>query len=487
MARAGWRGVFTGLVVIGAALGLAGARGAIEEMVTAGGPGTGQRALAGGPLGPGKEQIDVWDEGPGVGRVRVVVIDGLGRAEANGPQMAALCARSLDLVIDVGFPTKSLAVQSVLWTGLTAQQSGVAMRNELPTPIWYALPARIEGSIAVVESWPSIAAAMGFAHVIAGEDGFAANAKAAVASDAELVMVHVLDVDETAHRAGRGAEYRAAVARADALLGELVARAPDAAWIVLSDHGHVRRGGHGDIEQEVRIVRGCITPRPRDAPPRGEVHLVDVSRHLHDLLDARMHVRAVGRPLVSAMRTVDRDATLPRVPLASWLAALAVFGAGLAAAWRWGRPRAAAFGIVLLLDGYIAVAGFPSLSSREPEVAFALGGALALGLLGLGGRAHPARVMALTVPAVTAAAAAAILAGLPSTIAGGPPPRLPYVTAAWQVLAGLATLPCLVGVGLAAWILSGPRTTGRPDPGRDRPEGRTNLSEARTPATPGER
>src|SRR5690606_34226058 len=149
---------------------------------------------------------------------------------------------------------------------------------------------------------PRIAADAGFARVDAVPDanGFAEAAAAAVASDAALVLVHVLRIDEAGHARGRDAAYRAEVDAADALLERLLARAPDAAWLVLSDHGHVAGGGHGDVEPEVRVVRACVAPRPPGAPPSGDVHLVDVSRHLHDTLGVAPPPHAVGRPLAVA-------------------------------------------------------------------------------------------------------------------------------------------------------------------------------------------
>ncbi|MCB9563906.1 MAG: alkaline phosphatase family protein [Kofleriaceae bacterium] len=220
----------------------------------------------------------------------MVLLDGLTRAAAHGAALDALCARGLDVVVDVGFPTKSMTVQRVLWTGLTAQQSGAAARNVwTPVPPG-AVPAAVPGSVAVVEAYRPIAGSFGFTRlepdaaadsadaaarpdaVAAWRDhGFAAAARDAVAGDAPLVLVHVLAIDEAGHRGGPGTvRYRAAVARADALLGELVAAAPHARWLVTSDHGHVAGGGHGDVEDVVRRVRACVAPAlargPRGRP-----------------------------------------------------------------------------------------------------------------------------------------------------------------------------------------------------------------------------
>ncbi len=440
-------------------------RGALGARLTAAGAPVAQRPLAGTgaaatPITPGP--------------VRVVVLDGLARAEARGPALDALCARGLDLGVDVGFPTKSLPVQSVLWTGRTAQETGVAMRNQLPAAIAGALPARVPGSRAVVEAWTSIASAMGFARVAppraadaahAGADpiavaawreGFAAAARDAVASPAPLVLIHVLAIDAAGHRGGRDARYRAEVARADRLLAGLIAAAPAAHWIVLADHGHLAGGGHGDAEPEVRLVRACVAPRPPGAAATGAVHLVDVARHVHDAAGAS--ASGVGRPLAIALAAPDPDATLPRPAWTAWMLAGVLAGAGLAVALGFGRPRLAAAWVVPAAACYAVLGGIPTLSARHPVLAVACGLlGTGLALAAPGPRAHPRRVIALAVPGLTAVLAAAVLAGLPSAVLGGAPARRP-VTTAVLVIAAHAVAPVML---LAAGLL-GARVGGRP-------------------------
>jgi hypothetical protein len=424
-------------------------------------------------------------------RLRVVVLDGLTRADAHGPALDALCARGMDLVVDVGFPTKSLPVQSVLWSGLTAQQSGIAMRNTRRRPIAAALPAQVPDSRAVVEAWTDIARAVGFVVVEPAPDAdrargdavatataawrerFGAAAAAAVATDARLVMVHVLAIDEAGHHHGRDAAYRAEVARGDALLATLLARAPDASWLVISDHGHLVGGGHGDAEPSLRMVRGCVVPRPTAAPARASVHLVDVSRHLHDVLGVAPLPGAVGRPLALAAAAPDPDATLPRVSLAAWLAAVAVLLAGLALTLRRGRPRLAVLAAPLALLAYVALEGAPSLSARSSTMALALGAvAAALVMVPRRDRIHPTRVIALLAPATAATVAAALVSRVPQAALGGEPMRLPHVTAWCQIALILVAPMFLVGGGLVGAVLSGRRTSGSRTPrsgGSDQP------------------
>ncbi|MEZ4402196.1 MAG: hypothetical protein R3B06_19370 [Kofleriaceae bacterium] len=368
---------------------LVGARALLGGWLMSDGLGAAQRPLRAGPITPGPRRQPV----------RVIVVDGLTAADATTPAWAALCRRGLDLTVDVGFPTKSLPVQAVLWSGLTQQQLGLGPSNA-PRPRLPALvPAQVPGARAVVQAWTRIARAVGFAEVEPGVEAdpvetgadpaavaawagaFPGAARRAVASRAPLVMVHILDVDQAAHHGGRAsARYRRAVADADALVATLVAARPDAAWVLVADHGHRAAGGHGDAERSIRLVRACVTPAPpgAHAGQRGAVHLVDLAQHVRSLLGVAAHPAAVGRPLASAMAAPDPDATLPRPSRA----AAAVAG-GLAlltalAALRWLRPRWAALWLPVALVASALVAGVPTLSARPAPWAPLVAGACAL-------------------------------------------------------------------------------------------------------------
>ncbi|TPV93344.1 MAG: hypothetical protein B7733_20970 [Myxococcales bacterium FL481] len=267
-------------------------------------------------------------------RVRVLLLDGLGRAQADQlPALTRHCTSGVRLTVDVGFPTVSLPVQHVLWTGLTQQQTGIGYRLDvLEEPPAQALPPSVAASVAVAESHREIVDSFGFSRVEAGasaEGGgwedrdFAAAARAAVAGSAALVFVHVLRIDGAGHRHGaESAEYADAADWSDHLLEDLVAADPAARWFVLSDHGHRPEGGHGGAEREVRIVQGCLfgagiaADRPRDA------HLVDVSRWLFDSLGVPPSPAARGREW-GQVSSASFDATLPVPGLVRW--ALASF------------------------------------------------------------------------------------------------------------------------------------------------------------------
>ncbi|ACY16530.1 alkaline phosphatase family protein [Haliangium ochraceum] len=325
------------------------------------------------------EDADALPTTPPVERLRVVLLDGVDRATAERlPNYNALCARGLDLVVDVGFPTVSLPVQAALWSGRTQQQSGIEFVGELlAEPLADSVPARVPGSAAVAEYYPFIARSSGFEAVqpadeLDGEaraawqaEGFLPAATAAMASGARLAFVHLLRADTAGHKHGRLSEqFERAAAEADAMLGALLVAAAKprpgggVRWLILADHGHRGGGGHGGAEPAIRLVRACVAPTPVTLPPgwsdgaaavlaeigagddrsgraRGFVHLVDVARLIADSLAVALPEDSAGRPLAAALAAPPGlGATLPRPGVvASALAALVMLAALAATLW----------------------------------------------------------------------------------------------------------------------------------------------------------
>lgn len=326
-------------------------------------------------------------QGAGLGRVervRVVLLDGLvASAAAELPGLSEVCAAGQELVIDVGFPTVSLPVQAVLWSGRTQQQTGLYYRaKQLAAPLEGSIAGQVEGSVAVAESHAFIVNSFGFSRTrpdlardpadeATWEPLFEAAAIEEVASPARLVHVHVLRIDDAGHKSGAASPaYADAVARADALLARLRAAGPkDALWLVLADHGHTPAGGHGDAQSEIRLVRGCLAG-PGIAPSREpmQVHLVDVARALADALGVSLDAEARGRrwPVGDAAP----GATLPRPGTGRWIAAALVVALALALAGRSGRsqgswsPRALPWAAIAGLVGVAVYPGWPSLSDQ---------------------------------------------------------------------------------------------------------------------------
>ncbi len=294
-----------------------------------------------------------------VARVRAVLIDGVSaETTSTMPSYDGLCRRGLDMTMDMGFPTVSLPVQSVLWTGLTAQQTGVEYVGELMTPPLSGIPAGI-ASLAVAENHQYIVHSLGFDEVrpvspafadAAGkkqwmETEFAPQAISAIAGPTPLAFVHILRVDSAGHQHGRDSDaYRDAARTADELLGAMIAadgERADTRWFVLADHGHRAAGGHGGEEKSIRLVRACIagagiTP----ARPATAIHLVDYSRAIADSLGVAPRRGSAGRPLASALSAPPSlGATLPSPgPLRAALA-LAAIAIGIAVSLVGSRGR----------------------------------------------------------------------------------------------------------------------------------------------------
>lgn len=413
-----------------------------------------------GPGGAGAPRLIGVEAKPALApaaRMRVVLIDGVDRTTAHAlPAYDQLCKQGLDLTIDVGFPTVSLPVQSVLWTGLTQQQTGIQFVPVRIEPPPESLPARVAGSVAIAEYHPFIVHSFGFDRAepdmnLAGGDleawkteHFAVRAVAEVAGDAPLVFVHILRADTAGHKQGRdSARFADAARTADALLAQLVAadhavHGSSSRWLVLSDHGHRAAGGHGGPEPSIRRVRGCMFGAGIETfahRPGQLIHLVDIHRAMADSLAASAPARSAGRPLAAALAApVQGDATLPSPSTSRWVvAALLLLLAVVATGWATGRSLGyAPWWLAVAVVSLVAIEGLPSLSTpmvyrpRGQSVYMAaLPGLLLLAITcGYGMRRRGAVRTAVAQLAIPAALVAAAL-----VLCWGKPPLMPRYTA----------------------------------------------------------
>jgi hypothetical protein len=453
-------------------------------------------------------QLPVGD-GPGLSpapRVRVMLIDGLAASVANTlPGWNAQCKRGVSMTVDVGFPTVSLPVEVALWTGLTQQQTGILFHSDsqLEPPIdRRGIPAQTAGSRAIAESHGWIVRSLGFSraeppanpkdHALDADDPtWAARwrdvAEQAVASDAKLVFVHVLEVDDAGHQDGRESlKYRAAAADADVLLQKLVAAAPDARWFFLSDHGHLagEHGGHGGEEREVRQVAGCIAGAGV-TPGRAElVHVVDVSRAIADSVGARLSAGSRGRPLSVALASpLAPDQAIPPMATKSGALAIALLVIGACASIWAARWWLVPWWYIVALASFVFIRGVPTLSTpmtyaptgREMYVTWlpALAIAAVSTWFGLG-RTTIARVVVSQLALPAAAVAAAVTAcGAWSLVLGAESaPIVPLFTAA------LSPLLLILAHGCAAAGLAVLGRTVRSVIGRRGPQGTEKTASA---------
>lgn len=421
--------------------------------------------------------------------VRVVLIDGVNLDDALAmPAWSALCARGLDLRVDVGFPTVSLPVQVALWTGLTQQQTGVLFHSGYPLadPLGArgipAQVARAGGSVAVAEAFPYIIQSLGFGEAQPplgdgkqGPEGWDVAwieaARAAVAGPARLAFVHVLRVDTAGHKKGRGSPaWAEAVRTADELLGQLVAAGdaahPDARWFVLADHGHVAAGGHGGHAPAIRRVRACIAgPGIATGTGAGPIALVDLSRAIADSTGASLPAASRGRPLGAALAAPLAGDELVPGPSAGrwWVAALILLAAAGVTAWALGA-RAALWApwwwpLALLLA--VVSLGAPTLSAsfvyapRGDKIADAVRLATYAAALWTAAAVHwagrPAwRVVVATVAIPLACLAAAlVLCGGLAVVWGDTAAPITARWTAWASVTWLIVVRALWAVGLA--------------------------------------
>ncbi|MEM6995823.1 MAG: hypothetical protein AAF721_35260, partial [Myxococcota bacterium] len=446
--------------------------------------GSARRAIVLSWFAPAHAQDFALAEGPPTGpaaaHVRIILIDGLGQADADAtPSLQRMCEKGRGLTVDVGFPTVSLPVQHVLWTGLTQQQSGVVFSNRrLSPPPAFAMPARVD-SIAVAESHGEIVRSFGFGQVHAPPDseqdeawaaeGFATAAELALRGDQRLAFVHILRVDEAGHAHGRdSSEYRAAATSAGALVEAWLPDTVPAGdvWLVLADHGHHDAGGHGGAAPSIRRVRVCVrTGPPLSVPETPAVPLIDVAATIAAWLQTPLPVLADGDSLYQVQPDPVPGGTLPRPMPAAAMLALCVWIAGL---WfghrrghgRWARPWWAlvAYGGVLLLHGLPTLSQglvFPAYGAAT-LLAAAPGGILAAVSARIAYARHP------SIPAIASALLCAPLAlwvavllasgtlAAPWTHVAGPA-VMPYLSAHASVLASILQVGVLgVAVGIAA-------------------------------------
>lgn len=415
--------------------------------------------------------------------VRVLLVDGLNRADAlASPAMNRLCKRGLDLHLDVGFPTVSLPVQHVLWTGAWQQESGVQfVVGKLRRPALPSLPGAVRArggqAVAVVQHHPEIAGSFPFSPVTVAGGGPQLRAAAIPAwrSGAALVFVHHLAVDDAGHRGGSGSPaYDAAIQDAETLLGELLAVTPaGAAVAVLSDHGHLPApvGGHGGPEEALRLVRGCLAGSGVPAGSRADATLPDLTVMLAGRAGVPAPQFASGRDLGAVLAGSGRTrASLPG-PNAWAILVSALLCPVLLLPWAAGlrrarRPLAALlatlpWGVILSLGLLWVFYGWPTLSrgvvfSASPwHLAAALWPAALLpAIQGLWPGCRGARLVGdrgrlLLWPwLLTPALAALILTGFPLAA----PPILPRLTALASVLLLLAGLG-LIALGGAGFVV----------------------------------
>ncbi|MEZ4404001.1 MAG: alkaline phosphatase family protein [Kofleriaceae bacterium] len=292
-------------------------------------------------------------------RVALIIVDGL-RLDASRqmPALARLRAIGVDGAARSHYPSWSRPNYVSILTGVPPQASGVrtnrhytpvvldtlmdraraahlrsaSASDNSPLPALFLRPIDPAASDAMddvdidvmddPESDEALAAA-GLALRSAFDDsryapwpgGVIEAARAQLADGAELQVVLIGLVDDAGHADGAASDaYRAAVVTADRFVAQIVAGLDLTrdAVVVVADHGHTDRGGHGGLEPEVMavpLVAAGAGIRPGAAPI--EARLIDVAPTVATLLGVAAPGHGLGRTLTEVL-TLDPVAVAVR-------------------------------------------------------------------------------------------------------------------------------------------------------------------------------
>ena len=145
--------------------------------------------------------------------------------------------------------------------------------------------------------------------------GFAQAGSALVAGDADLVVLLLGPVDIAGHEHGADApEYRLAAENADRALARVLGDVDleHDTIVVVADHGHTGRGGHGGVEPEVMtvplILAGAGIDRDGRAP---DARLIDIAPTVAALLGIPAPGHGLGVTLTGVL-ALDADARARR-------------------------------------------------------------------------------------------------------------------------------------------------------------------------------
>ena len=245
-------------------------------------------------------------------RVLLVIIDGL-RADvaAELPFVRELGERGARAELTSEVPVFSSAQYVSMLTGVPPRDSGVRTNVALPRTPLDNVARRLRDSgrrgveIGDQVDWWRILFGDDFAATrVTAPDALPGEATALMPGT-DLLLVHLCDVDRAGHATGAASPaYRTAARIADDKTRLLAAAWgwPAANVVVLADHGHTWRGGHGGDEAGVRrsfFVAGG--PAIAAAARRADMHMIDVAPTLAAMLSVATPATAQGRAWLDAL------------------------------------------------------------------------------------------------------------------------------------------------------------------------------------------
>jgi len=226
---------------------------------------------------PGLVSVEPTPAAPLVRRVVLVIVDGLREdvSRSSMPTLDTLRTYASDISLTVPQPSLSFPNWTTILTGAPPEISGVTTnwhsgRELAPTLIETAKaagdkvivvgPTDFMGLFGIkpgpgvsLRPWPK----GGYLSSQLVDDTL----RLSKVSSANLIVVHLPDVDEAGHEHGGGsAAYRDVASKVDADIGRLVAGLEGASttFVIVADHGHTATGGHGGWEPEVLHVPGVF-------------------------------------------------------------------------------------------------------------------------------------------------------------------------------------------------------------------------------------
>lgn len=265
-------------------------------------------------------------------RVAVVVLDGLSFADAQRlPELEPLRRRGVTRSLAVGFPTFTSPALVSFMTGLGPRDSGIRLNGLRPGAAGLDSLMRAAGEarlpVSVFEQGYG-----DFGRLLAPPDGARRHggslsvfvdmvrrgveppaARPAPGETARAFdLLHFGRIDDEGHAHGARSPQYAEASRDGALFAVRYAASLDLAedaLIVVSDHGHVARGGHGGDEPEVEHALFLAVGRPFPAGVTlGERPMRDVASTLAVVLGLRAPTSSLGLPMMDALTLPAPDA-----------------------------------------------------------------------------------------------------------------------------------------------------------------------------------
>ena len=253
---------------------------------------------------------------PDNARIVVFVVDGLREDHVSALELGSPSGErhpTARCVATVNVPSYSRTAYASLGTGAPPRLTGVktnSHRGAVKLDSIFSLAQRIGIRVELITDgidwWRDLYPGVWDAHTTQAETFETTLAQLwRDDSEAQLTLVHAVAADKAAHDDGVGERYEAALNTIGIQIRALFDRLDPQrdTILVISDHGHIARGGHGGNEQEVITIplialgRG-ISPGEDTCQ---KAHINDIAPTVAALMGAPPPTQSLGRPLVELL------------------------------------------------------------------------------------------------------------------------------------------------------------------------------------------